>query len=266
MHTKLRGLSAAALALIIAGCAQPPAKPVRAESKWETVPPTPVELAEIAKIEAVGHEIYRQDQLAWHASDALLAQHPKVRPAKDGWVITNEADGSRVTFIEQASTIRIIGDVIMPADGPPRVTLDPARTLDDTELRMFHARQTALHAAKNVCGGPMNTTIVPSDDGNWDVYVLAATPQPNVVPLGGHSRVRVSADGLTAITVEPYSKSCMMMDISSPKVIELVASHIVSELPAPTHVFLSLTYPKPIDLATRTHFWRVADGRITTIK
>jgi len=266
VHTTRRIACAAALALVIAGCAQPPAKPAAPAEKWQTVPPTPEELAEIAKIEAIGREIYRQDQLAWHASDALLAQHPKVQPAKDGWVITNEADGARVTFVEDDRTIRIVGDVLMPPEGAPRVTLDPKRTLDDTELRMFRARQTALHAAQNVCGGPMNTTIVPSDDGSWDVYVLAATAQPNVVPLGGHSRVRVSADGMTAMAVEPYSKSCMMMDISSPKVIELVASHIVSELPAPTHVFLSLTYPKPIDLATRTHFWRIADGTITTIK
>ncbi len=42
-----------------------------------------------------------------------------------------------------------------------------------------------------------------------------------------------------------------------------MATLVLSELPAPTHVYTSLTCPWPIMLASKTHLWRVADGRVT---
>jgi hypothetical protein len=130
---------------------------------------------------------------------------------------------------------------------------------------MFRARQTALRSANNPCNGALNTATLPAEGGAWDIYVLAASNQTHIVPMGGHSRVRVSADGSTVVAIEPYSKTCMNMDDSGPNTIMLMASHIVSDLPAPTHVFLSLTFPTPMILATKTHLWRVANGSIVAV-
>lgn len=253
-----------ALALPIAGCVTQPAKGV---AKWSPLPASPMELAEIARIEAIGHEIYRQDQLAWHATDALAAggnARPETK-GTNGWVITNLPHAAQVTFIiDDGIGLRVFADVVMPNDGEPQISLSP-RVLSKTEVAMFRARETAIRSANNVCGGTLNSAILPADSGEWDVYVLAATTQPHVVPMGGHSRVRVSADGTLVRAIEPYSKTCLNMDDSGKNLAALMATHIVSDLPAPTHVFLSLTYPMPIMLATRTHLWRIERGNVLAL-
>ena len=249
----------------VAGCAEQPAK---TQTKWTPVPANTEELVEVRQIEATGREIYRQDQLAWHASDALAAATVQagMQRTHAGWVITHAQDVELVAFIaEEGTSLRHVADVFMSDGTAPRVDLQPSRALSDTERAMFRARQTALRRANNVCNGSFNTAILPAADGAWDVFVLTASSNVHVVPLGGHSRVRVSSDGSTVIAIEPYSKSCMTMDDGGPGTITLMVTHLVSNLPAPTHVFLSLTYPKPIMLVTKTHLWRVADGSIVAV-
>lgn len=262
--TKRSGLCLLMFALALAGCATPPAK---APPKVEFRPASPEEMKQIERIEAVGREIYRLDQLAWHATDALQAKAPPIAPGSSGgWVITNTREGPVVTFVESnGGALSVFADVMMRDGVPPDVHIRPERALSALEAAMFHARTTALGAAQNICGGARNTVVLPAETGGWDVYVLAASSQANILPLGGHARVHVSTDGMTALDVEPYSKSCLDMDISAPNLVDVMATHIVSDLPAPTHVFLSLTYPKPIVLATRNHLWKIDAGRITTI-
>lgn len=244
----------------VVGCAERSAKP---QLNWTPVSASAEELVEVRKIEAIGREIYRQDQLAWHASDALAQAGLR---EKAGWIVTL-IDGTNTLVVIDGggASLRHVADVKMVVGGQPQVDIHPTRALSDVERSMYRARETALAHANNICDGALNTAILPADGGAWDVFVLAASSNAHLVPLGGHSRVRVSADGSTVIEIEPYSKSCMNMDDSAPGTVMLMASHIVSNLPAPTHVFLSLTYPKPIMLATKSHLWRVADGSIVAV-
>ena len=254
------------LATLAASCAT--SVPPR-ESAWRPQPASPEELRAIAAITATGRAIHRMDQFVWHASDALLVAFDH-RPAPPGsnYAVTERDGVVRVSFLaEENGRLRVLADIDM-SHSAPMVALDPAREPDDGERRQMRARATALAAAPDVCEGARNTVVLPVDGGAMDVYVLAASSDPAIVPLGGHARVRVSADGAGVLAFEPYSKVCLDFDTneknpSGGRLRALMASIVLSDLPAPTHVYTSLTYPWPIMLASRTHLWRVADGHIT---
>jgi len=257
-----------ALAALIAGCAT--STPPR-ESGWHPQPASPQELQAIAAITETGRAIHRQDQFVWHASDAY-ATAVDHRPAPPGSSYAGtEGDGrGRVSFLaEDRGRLRVLADVEMGVSAPV-VTLDPAREPDEDERRQVRARATALAAAPNPCGGARNTVVLPVEGGAMDVYVLAANGNAAIVPLGGHARVRVSADGAGMLAFEPYSKACLDFDTeekmpSGGRLTTLMATIVLSDLPAPTHVYTSLTFPWPIMLASKTHLWKVADGRITAV-
>jgi hypothetical protein len=239
-------------------------------SKWQPQPASPEELQAIAAITATGRAIHRQDQFVWHASDAFTTALDGRSVPRVSYAVTERDGLVRVSFLgEDHGHWRVLGDVDMSHSAPVAV-LDPAREPDAEELRQVRARATALEAAPNVCGGTRNTVVLPAEGGTMDVYVLSATDDPHIVPLGGHARVRVSADGGTMLAFEPYSKACLDFDTGRKmpdggELKALMATIVLSDLPAPTHVYTSLTYPWPIMLASETHLWKVADGRITIV-
>src|SRR6188768_623768 len=55
---------------------------------------------DLPTIQKLGHDMYVQDQAAWHATDALQALHPMAELQKEkvhGWIV--EAEGELVRFI-----------------------------------------------------------------------------------------------------------------------------------------------------------------------
>ena len=74
--------------------------------------------------------------------------------------------------------------------------------------------------------------------------MLTSTTDANVVPVGGHYRFTISADGLTVLHRDQLSNSCLAMrkDEAGPgaQTVALTVSQIVSQTPVETHVFLSL--------------------------
>jgi hypothetical protein len=251
-----------AFAAFAAGCADGPAK---SWGKWKPTPATNPELDEIARIEAIGRDIYRQDQLAQRATAALIANGKHMPyPDAGGWIITGPADDVRAALIvEEGRDTRLVADVTMAKDTAPQVVIAPARALTDAESAMFRARETALRSDFDICATDFATAIEPTDAGAWNVFVYAISSKPNVIPLGRHSRYTVSADGNTVVSSEVYSMACIGMDDSADNLVVLMENRVVSDMPAPIHVFLSLTYPRPIMLATRGHLWRIANGKIT---
>ncbi|MBA8888652.1 hypothetical protein FHW12_002885 [Dokdonella fugitiva] len=265
---KRRGHACAAImmASILAagGCATQ--APTAKHSDWNPRPASAEEQQAIDAITRVGREIHRQDQFVWHAADAYgVARGDAPAPRDGGYVVTEHEGVVRVAFLAGTDdALRVLADVDM-SHSSPTVALAPARAPDERERVQMRARATALAAAANVCGGPRNTVILPGADGTMDVYVLAASSDSNIVPVGGHARVAVSADGRTVLALEPYSKACLSFDTRQPGLRVLMTSIVLSDLPAPTHVYTSLTYPWELMLPSKTHLWKVADGRVTAI-
>ncbi|HJU40418.1 MAG TPA: hypothetical protein VJ724_12645 [Tahibacter sp.] len=237
-------------------------------------PPTADELKQIETIRDVGREIYRQDQLAWHATDAAIAKigERRMHAEVGGWVVTTIDGGSLVTFVRRepkSADDEVLAEVRM-LDGKRKPVVDKKvkRTLSPTERTLIAARNTAMAKVPVPCSRTYNTATLPTPNGDWDVYALAGTTDASIVPVGGHARITVSADGTKVLGVEPYSKGCLdLTKEPPPKGAEpfLFMTHIVGDLPAPTHVFLSLTHGTRMHVLTPRHHWIVAGDAIVAV-
>ena len=101
----------------------------------------------------------------------------------------------------------------------------------------------------------------PASD-EWLAWLLVATTDANVVPVGGHYRFRISADGRTLIRRDALSASCLSLNKTQDapaggQPVGLAASHIVSDHPVETHVFLSLLNRIQIYVAAGDKLWNV---------
>lgn len=217
--------------------------------------PVPIEEWPLEKISAMGQAIYRQDVAAWVATDAVMALWASTPPPADmaGWIVADEGEAQRVRFVRQhGGTLKSTFDVVVRDGraGPVEVVSDG--TLSAEEKAGFLARQTAISNIGHLrCSQNLNTVVLddPDSDG-WLVWLLTSTTDANIVPMGGHYRFRISADGSTVLRRDMLSNSCLNMprrqsdDQGRP--VALAVSQIVSQGPVETHVFLSLQNRMPI--------------------
>ncbi|MFO0691771.1 MAG: hypothetical protein U0900_23955 [Myxococcota bacterium] len=158
---------------------------------------------------------------------------------------------------------------------PPYVVVnEPEKTLSDREAAMWRARELARHFAieKPVasCSDRYETVVLPEsdrDDSDWLVYLIAMPADPNRFAVGGHHRIRISADGARIVEHFPLSKGCLSpeYDPDSPG---FVVTHLVSSEPVETEVYLSLLHgirlyvsiPEPKQL------FSIENGRIRRVE
>ncbi len=238
--------------------------------------PAPVPIAEwpLSKISAMGQEIYRQDVAAWVATDALLARFEGSPPAGlRGWIVVPDGEDQRVRFVSlDGEVVRPGWDVVVRDGqaGPVEIVTDGV--LSDLELSRFRARQTAAaNIGRLRCGPNMNSVVAddPDSDG-WLVWLLTSTTDANIVPVGGHYRFTISADGMTILGRDQLSNSCLAMPKSEPspgrQLAGLVVSQIVSQTPVETHVFLSLQNRLPIYVGVGDKIFEVNGAVIREVR
>ena len=227
----------------------------------------PIRVFDTRTLEQLGATIYRQDRAAWLASDALMATVKD--PAKEkivGWVVEGHEDADTVRFVRDTGQGPEAGfDVEVTANGAGKPTTPSDRALTDQERAAFAARMSAAKIAPKPCAGIFNSVVAkdPTGDG-WLVWLLSPSPARGAVPVGGHYRFSISADGRTVKQVDALSASCLTLQPPPPsaKAACLIASHVVSPTPVETHVFLSLAYRQPLYVVTGEQFWLVQRGRI----
>ncbi|MGZ9099963.1 MAG: hypothetical protein ACXW3O_09690 [Brevundimonas sp.] len=236
--------------------------------------PVPIEEWSLEKVSAMGKAIYRQDVAAWVSTDALIAHLAGSQPPSGmaGWIVVDEGEGQRVRYLrDDGGALRAAFDVMVREGraGPVEVV---DVVLSDVEKGQFRARQTALQNVGRLRCGPRPNTVVlddPDSDG-WLVWLLAATADANIVPMGGHYRFRISADGSTVLRRDMLSNSCLNMPREQPgadnQPVGLGVTQIVSSGPVETHVFLSLQNRIPIYvMAGEDRLFEVAGAEIRKI-
>lgn len=240
----------------------------------ETLPPG-TEPA-VRSAEEIGKAMFEQDAISARATDALLSENilqseKRVR----GW-LTRKAEGHwLVRFIGMAEAqdppFMAYYNVRFPVEGYSKgeiTRLDPAQPLEGEELAMFGAREAALRAMPSRCSDRYNPVILPGNiahaDG-WVVYLLAATMTPGEVVIGGHFRVELSPTGTEVKRVLPLSKSCLRLppfNRPGSQQIAAMTTHLISDTPIETHVYLSLLHRTPIYVSTDLGVWKVEGGKI----
>lgn len=238
-------------------------------------PLTDEENHQIEQVEAQGRILYRKDAFAARATDLLLgAVDLDAYPDFAGWVGYERGSEFVVSFYDRSEErVSLVGDVVFSADGSAVFELEPNRALTDREVSMFNARMAALEAGRTTCSDRFNTVVMPSESGEraWTVYVLASTTQPDVILVGGHSRVRVDKQSAEVLEVERLSKSCLKLGTTKgrsdvPEGSLLVFTHLISPLPIPTYPYLSLLHGEPLAVSTRRANWLIRGDNISFIE
>lgn len=229
------------------------------------------EKAYVAQAEADGRLMYEKDIRAAHASDLLLNKvSPTDYPNFVGWVTYPNAEDYTVSFYERVGDrFTVIADVIYEESGEEKIDLAPDRDLSENEISMIKARISALESGVNSCSDRFNTVVLPAKDSEmWDVYVLAATTDPDVMQVGGHAKITVSKATSEVLGTVPLSKSCLALDKSGKDLPEgasvqaMTVSHIVSPMPVAIHPYLNLLHGINLAVITERGIWMVADGEM----
>ncbi len=254
----------------------PPAAPAEDEP-----PPPPIREFDIETIARLGRELHRVDQLAWIATDVLAAKIGFATYSKEGacgWVVETSGAEPVVRFLRKTGeTIEAAYDIRFPEKGEPVLEVPADRVLTPRQLARHGARDTALQPFGEgrfpLCrlrpGNHFNYAVLDDPDGDgFLVYLLRPKETNAAVPIGGHYRITVSADGKTVERVDALSRSCLTSDRrreipEDGKLVALSVSHIVSATPVEIHVFLSLQEKLPFYVITPDGVaWQVEEGRI----
>jgi len=227
--------------------------------------------AALAQAERIGAALYRQDKLAWWASDALFADAAFPRGVvMAGWTVDLHEDGRVHFFSRSDEEVRWMATVDCGASGPKSCIvkfLAPTAAPTPEQSVILRARRTAHESAEFVPKTDRyNEVVLPAQlyghgDG-WLVYLLAASLDSNVMMLGGHYRFIVSADGGEVESARELTKSLLAM----PKMensAAAVVSHVLDPVPIETHVWASLLYEQPLFVTTSTGLYEVDRGRIS---
>ena len=264
----MRYVTLFAMAIVFAGGCQKTYVDVEAEKAGLS----DAESREVMKAERLGEELYLQDVIAARATDALLRVVGPIKPgALNGWIVVKDGGGNLTRFIRQTGEdVNVVYDVRIDVKGNTEVMKDNLRPLSATEIAMFLARRNALRAAPKDCSKNYNTAVMEDIDSNgWLVYILAATAD-NVIVVGGHSRVKVSADGKNVLAVTPLYQSCLALQKpavgKSGQSQALSVSYLLENIPSEIHVYLNRLYGYPVYVSTAKNLWLVKNGKISLIE
>ncbi|WP_292024188.1 MULTISPECIES: hypothetical protein [unclassified Brevundimonas] len=236
--------------------------------------PAQVEAFSIADTGRLGTAIWRQDVAAARATDALLAASGGQSPqGVIGWIVTPEGSGQRVRFLSgEPAAPHAFKDVVVDSQLKAGAVIDVAEPeLSADDVAQFAARNTAAQAIGPLrCSARYNAVMLKDPEGSgWLVWLLASTTQPNLVPMGGHYRFHISADGQTVEKREQLSGGCLDMDRSQAQrggqTVGLVTNVVVAPQPLEVHVFLSLLNRLPIYTMAGDKLWEVQGARIRDV-
>lgn len=243
------------------------------------VPSTDITAEDMAALDravVLGRRIYDYDRAAWVSTDAMVAQLPRDAVARvQGWVTLPAGDTLETTYFTGVDGN--LPDALFVARTrqgklvAARSLITAPVALTAEQARIAAATATARRITHTPCAAkPFNTVALPPARPEDPVAVYLLTPQVtnDVLPMGGHYRVDVAADGTIAAD-RAFTKACLAMQPPAaakgrPSV--LVVSQLLGSLPTEMHVFQSLSFKLPIAvITTDKRLWMVTGGPIRLI-
>lgn len=236
-------------------------------------PPPAIRSFDQSMIELLGMSMYIQDHQAALATDVLFAETSESsRQGIRGWIVTTDGAEATVRFVrERGGMFEAAYDVRFRPDAKPTLSESARTALALRELAQFKARELALRNIERPCSQRYNAIVLPEPGSDhWLVWMIAATTAPNLVQAGGHYRFTISGDGETLLSRDALSRSCIVVDRNQvppgSRVEALTLTHIVSETPIETHIFLSLLHQVRLVIAVPDGtVWGVEQGRMRKV-
>ena len=229
---------------------------------------------QVAEAQLEGRKLRAHDGAAWTSTDALKKLHAfdKLPGTSVGWLTREAGDAIDISYFAEV-------------DGEPRAyaearfdrrkqritrarRLSTLRLADEREKRLLAAKQTALDAPRLQCSRTLNTVVF--EEEGFDeirVYLFSAWEQDGLLPMGGHSRFRISSDGKRILETLQQTKSCLRFDEKKAKSEFGFITDLVDESPSGMQVFMQIQYDVPVVTVTEVNnrIWKIENGRIHTV-
>jgi hypothetical protein len=199
--------------------------------------------AELAAITARGLLLAEYDAAAWQATDAVQAAHPV--EGRVGRYIGQKTDaGWVVDFgrLSQAQDRFLVAYEAVQVSAKFEVkSFDPAREDTGWDLAAAKGIETAIRDF-GATSRPYNIAVLPEEHSMF-VYLYPAQVKAGLYPLGADVRYRVSLDGMKIVEKRQMHKSVIESVTARSDITVKVGyhSHVLSEVPEDTDVFLVLT-------------------------
>lgn len=230
----------------------------------------PIRQFSLATVERLGKEMYQQDSAAARATDILFQE---VRNLADypirGWLVAKEDAGYVIVFVgEYDGEMRAVFEVRPDTPRSKRFHETGPRPLTPDEAGQFAARRNTFELIQHYCSDNYNTLILPDPESDSHlIYWIAATTDPDLLHLGGHYRFTLSGDWATILHADSLSKSCLTLNRKNrPERAAFFTTHLLSETPLETHVFMQLQNGMPFLVQTgKDTAWAIDKGKISPI-
>lgn len=245
-------------------------------------PPPPVDAEQRAEMQlaaARGRQLFAIARAGMLATQDMLSRVADPAAAGiTGWVAEPEGNAMAVTFYGDSDSgpaaiyrATILGgravsrETFLTGDRPP---------LSGVAERMARARTASESDEQRACTNqPFNVLAIPpeSADDPVHIYRISAPASRTRLPLGGHFRSTVSADG-TVAEERGFSRGCLNVDVgevpAGSQAGPIAVTHLLDPLPTEIHVFLSLFAGRPLVIAAGdpTRLFMVAGDAIREIR
>jgi len=248
------------------GAGTPPPTP----APYRTVAPL-ISKSALTPVEKLGYELYLRDIVASRATDAALATENFSSRGVRGWIVVPREEGYLTRFINQSGG-SVVDVLVDPFSGSPPKSIvgnSPPKSLDERESAMWRARELGSQQRFPSCSDRYNSVVLPvsgSPSSDWYVYLLAATVDPTKIMLGGHHRYRIDPTGSTVLEHLAMTKSCISTTyVNSMAMISV--SHIVTDKPLETHVYLSHLHGLSVGVAVigTQELFAIYNGKIRRV-
>lgn len=226
--------------------------------------------------ESAGMAIYRHDHAAAIATDSVRSLRAFRKDKRlRGWITEESGSAIVVTFVGApagqpvAALYRVVTSEYGQVVGDP-VALDDPVPLTPFEASAAAARDTAVASGFEPCASKYNAVVLPSDSGSvrhWVVYLLPATTDQHVVPIGGTFRIELDSDGKTVISKRPFTRTCITLSRGG-STVALTVTHLLDSTPTEAHVFWSLWAGVPLYVMTPPNgtVWGIENGLIKLVE
>lgn len=231
---------------------------------------------QVAEAEREGLRVRAHDVAAWTATDALnaISALDNVPGTPLGWLTREVGSVIETSFFASVDGIpHAFAEARFELDHQKAAgarRLEQPRPADDRERRLLRARETALAAPRVQCSKTLNTVIL--EEPGFDdirVYLFSAWEQPERMPMGGHSRFRISRDGERILDVLQQTQTCnVTLDATKARTEKAgFITDLVDESPTGMQVFLNIQYDVPVVVVTELNrrLWRLEAGRIRAV-
>lgn len=254
--------------------------PSAAEPRVAAPPPNSAELsAELGNRASRGRQLFAVARAALLATQDMLSRVADPEAAGiTGWVAEPEGNAMAVTFYGDGDLgpvavyrARVLGGRAVSRD---TYLAGQRPALTGTALRLALARTATGSEEQRPCTAqPFNVVALPPETPEAPIHVYRISPpeSPNRLPMGGHFRSTVGADG-AVVEARAFSRGCLNVELDEvppgSQAGPIAVTHLLDPLPTEIHVFLSLFSRRPLVIAAGdpTRLFMVAGDSIREIR